>query len=119
MDCSIIMVNIVQYVLKLQRILVVKFGVPVGISAVVWIDVCWIVVIDQGNGPEPGSEGGGVIRVPNRNWFLEQMGVVVGDGGGFFRLLLPDNRGLAHQLLIVLVESLRWRVRSDVLSDRY
>ena len=67
-----------------------------------------------GNGPEPGSEGGGVIRVPNRNWFLEQMGVIVGDGGGLFHLLLPDNRGIAHQLLIVLVESLRWRVRSDV-----
>ena len=47
------------------------------------------------------------------------MGVIVGDGGGFFHLLLPDNRGIAHQLLIVLVERLGWRVRSDVLSDGY
>ena len=98
---------------------IVKLGVPIGISAIDWIDVCWIVIIDQWNRPEPGSEGSGVIRVPNRNWFLEQMGVIVGDGDGFFHLLLPDNRGIAHQLLIVLVESLRWRVRSDVLSDRY
>ena len=76
-------------------------------------------IIDQGNGPEPGSEGGGVLRVPNRNWCLEQMGVIVGNGDGFFHLLLPDNRGIAHQLLIVLMEGLRWRVRSDVLADRY
>ena len=53
------------------------------------------------------------------NWFLEQMGVIVGKDGGFLYLLLPDNRGIAHQLLIVLMKGLRWRVRSDVLSDRY
>ena len=47
------------------------------------------------------------------------MSVVIGDGGSLVHLLLPDNRGIAHQLLIVLVESLRWRIRPDVLADGY
>ena len=47
------------------------------------------------------------------------MGFIVGNDGGFFHMLLPDNRGIAHQLLIVLMKGLRWRVRSDVLSDGY
>ena len=45
--------------------------VPVGIAAIVWVDVCRIVVIYQGNGPESGSEGSCVIRIPNKNWFLD------------------------------------------------
>ena len=63
------------------NVLVVDLNVPIGISAIVWVDMCWIVIVNQGNGPESGGRGGRIIRVPRRTWFLVY----------FFHLLLPDN----------------------------
>ena len=82
-----------------------------------WIDVCWVVVVDEGNGPESGGKVSGVMRIPNRNWFLVQMGVALCDKSCLLHLLLPDNKGILHQLLLVFMEDFSWRIRSHVLSD--
>ena len=102
--------------LELQQVLVIDFGVPVEISAVVWVVVCRIVVINQRSGPGSASEVCGVIRVPWWTLFLIQLGVAVCYDGSFFHLLLPDNRRIPHQLLLVFVEDFRWRIRCDKLS---
>ena len=73
--------------------------------------------VSQGNGPEAGSEGCCVIRVANRYWFLIQMSVIISNSDNFFHQLLPDNRGEAHQLMLIIVECFRWRIRPDVLLD--
>ena len=83
--------------LELQQILVKDFGVPVGISALVWVDVCWVVVVDKKVETDLGGEVYDVIKIPNRNWFLEGMGVVLSNYECLFHLLLPDNSGIAHQ----------------------
>ena len=71
----------------------------------------------SGDGPESGSEGCCAISVPSRNWFLEQMGIVIRNNDSFFHLLLSDNRTVAHQLLLIFMENFCWGIRPDVLSD--
>ena len=56
--------------LELQQVLVIDFGVPVEISAVVWVVVCRIGVINQRNRPGSASEVCDVIRVPWWTLFL-------------------------------------------------
>ena len=72
----------------------IGLGIPEEISAVVWVNVRWVVIVDTGNGPESGSES--IVRIPCWNWFLIQMSVVVRNKGNFLQLLLPDNRRIPH-----------------------
>ena len=95
-DWFFVEVNFVQYMLKLQQVLVVNLGIPIGIPAIIWIDIRWNIVIKKGNGPESSSETGSIFKILSWNWFLIQMSVVVRNKGSFFHLLLPDNRRIPH-----------------------
>ena len=109
--------NIIKDVLELQQALVVDFSVPIWISAVAWINICLIVVADKWNGPESGGKVCGVIRVPRMNKFSVLVGVIIRVENCFRDLFLPDNRGITHQLLLVIAKDFSWRIKSDILSD--
>ena len=85
--------------------LVVDFSVPLGTTSVVWIDICQVAVVDEENGPESGGKVS-VIGVPNRIWFwYNRVLLYIGcDECCFLHLLLSDNRGIPHQLLLVLIK---------------
>ena len=101
----------------MQYVLVVDLGVPVGVSAVVWVDIRWVVIINNGDGPESSCEGCYIVRIPSGNWTLVQMRIIIGDSDSFFHLMLRDIRGIAHQMLFINMKNFRWRVQFVVQLD--
>ena len=92
------------------QVLAVEFRVPTGISTIVWVIICRIIVINEGNGHESGGNVCGVIRIPNRKYLLEEMGVVVGYDRCFFASVTTRQHGDMPSIVADFLTYYSWRI---------